>query len=403
MPGTETGLSCGRVDVLWDTTLAGYNFGPHHPMAPLRTDLTMRLARELGVLDQPNTALCPVPDVDEALLARVHDPEYVRAVGRAGTDPLTVSWQYGLGTEDNPVFAGMHAAAARICGASQAAAEAVWSGRAAHAVNIAGGLHHAARSAARGFCVYNDCAVAITRLLELGAERVAYVDVDVHHGDGVQELFYDDPRVLTVSLHETGRTLYPGTGFPNETGGPNAPGTVVNVALEPGTTDSQWLRAFHAVVPHALAAFQPQVLVTQHGCDSHASDPLGHLSLSVDGQRAANAALHQLAHQHAAGRWVVTGGGGYEVVQVVPRAWTLLLAEVVGVELDLRADLPVAWREYVLATTGLHAPGRLTDGRQPAYRDFSAGYDPQDAVDRSILATRNAVFPALGLDPMVDL
>src|SRR3712207_1666640 len=172
------------------------------------------------------------------------------------------------------LFRSMHEVSALIAGQSVGAAEAVWRGEALHAVNFSGGLHHAMPGAASGFCVYNDPALAIARLLELGAERIGYVDVDVHHGDGVQAIFYDDPRVLTISLHETGQVLFPGTGFPDESGGPNAPGSSVNVALPPGTPDESWLRAFHAVVPPLLRAFRPQILVTQHGCDSHALDPL---------------------------------------------------------------------------------------------------------------------------------
>src|SRR5690606_26950267 len=167
--------------------------------------------------------------------------------------------RHGLGTSDNPVFIGMHDASALVAGATVAAAEAVWTGRSEHALNISGGLHHALAGSASGFCVYNDPAVAIAWLLENGAERVAYVDIDVHHGDGVQAAFYDDPRVLTISIHETPRTLFPGTGFPNETG---AEGTSVNVALPPGTGDRPWLRAFDAIVPPLLRRFRPQVLVT---------------------------------------------------------------------------------------------------------------------------------------------
>ena len=182
-------------------------------------------------------------------------------------------------------------------------------------------------TAASGFCVYNDAAVAIAWALAAGAERVAYVDVDVHHGDGVEAAFWDDPRVLTISLHESGRYLFPGTGSPNDVGGPGAEGRAVNVALPPGTGDDGWLRAFHAVVPPLLERFDPQLLVTQHGCDSHALDPLAHLELSVDGQRATYAALHDLAHRYAGGRWVALGGGGYALVQVVPRAWAHLVGD----------------------------------------------------------------------------
>ena len=173
-----------------------------------------------------------------------------------------------------------------------------------------------------------------------GATKVAYVDVDVHHGDGVEKIFYDDPRVLTISLHETGQTLFPGTGFPQDVGGPDAQGSAVNVALPPGTSDAGWLRAFHAVVPPLLREFAPDILVTQHGCDSHRDDPLADLMLSVDGQRASYLALHDLAHEVCDGKWVVTGGGGYALVEVVPRAWTHLLSVVGGHPLDVSTPTP---------------------------------------------------------------
>jgi acetoin utilization protein AcuC len=290
-----------------------------------------------------------------------------------------------------------------VVGASLAAADAVWSGRAEHAVNVAGGLHHAMPGAASGFCVYNDPAVAIAWLLEQGAERVAYVDVDVHHGDGVERAFWDEPRVLTVSVHESGRYLFPGTGFPDDCGGRGAEGLAVNVALPPGTTDSGWLRAFHAVVPPLLADFRPQVLVTQHGCDSHVLDPLAHLGLTVDGQRTSYAALHQLAHRYAGGRWVACGGGGYELAQVVPRAWTHLLAEAAGTPVPPATAVPGPWREYVTQHYGLAAPERMTDGVDPTWRDWSEGFDPADPVDRAVLATQRAVFPMHGLGDVLGL
>jgi acetoin utilization protein AcuC len=273
----------------------------------------------------------------------------------------------------------------------------VWRGEAKHAANIAGGLHHAMRGAASGFCVYNDPAIAIAWLLEQGARKVAYVDVDVHHGDGVQAAFYDDPRVLTISLHETPRTLFPGTGLPHETG---ADGTSVNVALPPGTRDRHWLRAFDAVVPPLLRQFAPDVLVTQQGCDSHELDPLAHLLLSVDGQRAAYEALHRLAHETAGGRWVLTGGGGYELVQVVPRAWTHLLAVAAERPIAPGTPTPAAWRDYVRERTGAKAPELMTDGADTEVRTWASGYDPADPVDRAVLATRQAVFPEHGLDPL---
>ncbi|GGV11434.1 acetoin utilization protein AcuC [Actinomadura cremea] len=395
---SDTPGPCG-LEILWDERLTSYDFGPGHPMNPVRVELTMRLARELGVLDRPNVRVVAPKPADDALLRLVHEESYIAAVRHSGATGLPEP-RYGLGTDDNPVFLGMHEASALVTGASVAAAEAVWTGASEHAANIAGGLHHALKGAASGFCVYNDPAVAIAWLLEHGAERVAYVDVDVHHGDGVQAAFADDPRVLTISLHETPRTLFPGTGFPNETG---PAGTAVNVALPPGTGDALWLRAFEAVVPPLLRRFRPQVLVTQHGADAHTLDPLAHLTLTVDGQRTAAAALHRLAHETAGGRWVATGGGGYEVVQVVPRTWTHLLAEAAGGPIAPETATPDGWREFVRQRTEEIAPRRMTDGTDVVeVHRWGNGYDPANPVDQAVLATRRAVFPEHGLDPMTD-
>ncbi|MEU4324460.1 acetoin utilization protein AcuC [Nonomuraea dietziae] len=382
------------VRVVWDDALTAYDFGPGHPLAPVRVELTMALARELGVLDRTEVVGCTPATDDE--LALVHKRDYIEAVKRVSVDGRP-DLAAGLGTSDNPAFAGVHEASALIAGASLAAARSVWEGTAEHAVNVAGGLHHAMANTASGFCVYNDPAVAIAWLLAQGASKIAYVDVDVHHGDGVQALFYDDPRVLTISLHESPRTLFPGTGWPEETG---ADGSAVNVALPAGCGDEGWLRAFGAIVPPLLREFEPQILVTQHGCDSHALDPLAHLMLSLDGQRTAYEALHRLAHETSGGRWIATGGGGYELVQVVPRAWTHLIAEVSGHPIAPSTPTGPAWQALVRERMGEAPPLTMTDGRTPQVSDLSGGYDPADAVDRAIMATRNAVFPSHGLDPL---
>jgi acetoin utilization protein AcuC len=378
-----------KVAVIWDEALAAYDFGPTHPLAPVRVELTMALARAFGVLDAENVVEVKPDPADDAQLALVHGADYIAAVKRNQPDG-----RYGLGTSDDPVFPRMHEASALVAGASVAAAREVWEGRAQHGVNVAGGLHHAMADMASGFCVYNDPAIAIAWLLTHGAQRVAYVDVDVHHGDGVEAAFLDDPRVLTISLHETGRYLFPGTGFPQDTG---VNGTTVNVALPLGTTDAGWLRAYSGVVPELVRAFAPDVLVSQQGCDTHALDPLAHLSLSVDGQRASYAALHQLAHQVCGGRWVATGGGGYELVQVVPRAWTHLLAIAAGAPIDPAAEVPAQWREFAQLRTGEVPPLHMTDGRRPTFDpwDFAR---PGDRVDEAVSNTREAVFELHGLE-----
>jgi acetoin utilization protein AcuC len=382
--------------VVWDRALLRYDMGDH-PLNPVRVELTVALARELGILDRPGVQMITGEPAAEADLTRVHRADYLDAVRQAPHDPFFSGW--GLNTTDNPVFAGMHEASARICGATVAAADAVWRGTATRAVNVAGGLHHAMAARASGFCVYNDPAVAIARLLEQGAERVAYVDVDAHHGDGVQAAFYDDPRVLTVSLHESPLALFPGTGFPDETGGPTAEGTAVNLPLPPGTGDAGWLRAFHAVVPSVLRAFRPQILFSQCGADGHRLDPLADLQLSVDGQRAAYVAMRELADELCAGRWVATGGGGYALVEVVPRAWSHLLAVATGDPLDPATETPGGWRAFAAERCpGRAVPETMTDGALPPVAPWEPG-TAQDPVDKAIMACRNAVFPLHGLDP----
>ncbi|MFB7030776.1 MULTISPECIES: acetoin utilization protein AcuC [unclassified Streptomyces] len=387
----------GRALLMWDEAVTQYDFGSEHPMDPVRLALTMSLVRAHG-LDRAVDVVAAKPAGDSTLRL-VHREDYVAAVRAASADPRRADQAYGLGTVDDPAFAGMHEVSALIAGQSVGAAEAIWRGEAAHAVNFSGGLHHAMPGAASGFCIYNDASLAIARLLELGAERVAYVDVDVHHGDGVQAAFWEDPRVLTVSLHEHPRTLFPQTGWPEETGAPGAgEGGAVNVALPAGTGDAGWLRAFHAVVPEVIADFRPQVLVTQHGADTHFEDPLAHLAVSLDAQRAVQEACHELAHEHAGGRWLALGGGGYAVVDVVPRSWTHLVGIAAHAPVDPASVIPSSWRDEVYARTRQSGPARMTDGRWPvAFRDWSEGYDPADRLDQAVIATRRAAFPLRGL------
>ena len=397
---TGAGAAAPGSCVVWSPELLGYDFGHGHPMAPARLDLTMGLVRALGLLDGDvaPAILRPEPASDD-VLELVHDPEYVAAV-RAASEHGTPDPARGLGTEDDPVFPGMHEAAARIVAGSYEAAGEIAAGRVAHGVNVAGGMHHAKAGAASGFCVYNDAAVAIRRLLDDGVARVAYVDLDAHHGDGVEEAFWDDPRVLTVSVHQSGATLFPGTGHPTDVGGAGAEGTAVNVALPRRTDGARWLRAVDAVVPPVLRAFRPEVLVTQHGCDAHGEDPLSDLDVSVDAQRTALGWVHDLAHELADGRWLALGGGGYAIARVVPLVWSAVVGEVVHRPVTAGEPLPEEWRARVAEVAGFDAP--LAFGPPVDVRRWSGGYDPDDDVDRAVAATRRAVFPLLGLDPHFD-
>lgn len=381
--------------------MTAYDFGAGHPMAPARLTLTAELAEQLGLFEPSSVRLAEAFVASDAELTTVHDADYVAAVRSVSENPRPMP-ERGLGTEDDPAFAGMHEASARLVGGSLRAVDAIIDGSAQRGVNFSGGMHHAGRGKASGFCIYNDAAAAVQRLLDSGVRKVAYLDVDAHHGDGTQDIFYDDPRVLTVSLHETGLSLFPGTGFADETGGPAAPGTAVNIGLPAYTGDGGWLRAFHAVVPQITRAFGPEVIVSQHGCDSHRADPLTHLDTSVDAQREAALSIGVLAQELCEGRWLATGGGGYSVTDVVPRVWAHLIAIVSGKPVPVRTEVPAQWRQRVLATFGAEAPVLMGDDVDLWWRSWEVGYNPADAVDRAIMATRKEIFPLYGLDPWFD-
>ncbi|RRQ28918.1 acetoin utilization protein AcuC [Rhodococcus sp. Eu-32] len=399
--------------VVWSSDYLSYRWSDDHPMNPTRLDLTMSLARSIGVLDGIEPVE-PTAASDSELL-RIHTPAYIEAVKNAPEKGPSIvhpdAVEHGLGSDDNPVFRQMHEASAMLAGGTLAAAREIASGRARRAVSIGGGMHHAMPDWASGFCVYNDAAIAISWLLDNGFDRIAYIDVDAHHGDGVQHAFVDDPRVLTVSLHQHPATLWPNTGWSTEVGTGAAEGTSINVPLLPNTGDRLWLRAFHAVVPGAVAAFRPQIIVSQCGVDSHREDPLADLALTVDGQNAAFLAMRDLADKHADGRWIAVGGGGYGLVRVVPRAWTYLIAAALGRPVDAGLALPDSWRERVRAMApSIDLPQVMGDGGDVDYPAWDgpggaatgsteASDRALERVDSAILATRRAAFPLLGLDP----
>ncbi|MCH5642508.1 MULTISPECIES: acetoin utilization protein AcuC [unclassified Gordonia (in: high G+C Gram-positive bacteria)] len=405
--------------VIWSEDFLSYRWADTHPMNPVRLALTMTLAGSLGVLDGVEPA--PPLSIDDDVLKVVHTSDYIDAVRAVGSGTASLSGPllerlFGLGDADNPVFDGMHEAARLLVGGTLAAAQAVASGSVNRAVNIGGGMHHAMRSRAAGFCIYNDCAVAIHWLLENGFDRIAYIDIDAHHGDGVQAAFVDDPRVMTVSVHQHPATLWPGTGWPTEVGNDAAAGSAVNLALMPDTQDRLWLRAFHAVVPSLIAEFRPQILISQCGVDSHRADPLTDLSLTVDGQRAAMIAMRELADRYCEGRWVAVGGGGYGVVNVVPRSWTHLLGVALDRDVDVTREIDESWRataeqvaSKVYSDYSQPPVGVMGDGGDVAFAawDGDTGQAPLDGIsesaqrqaDRAILATRRAVYPLHGLDP----
>jgi acetoin utilization protein AcuC len=411
--GEDSAALVSNRAVVWSPDYLNYRWSADHPMNPTRLELTMSLARSLGTLE--GVELLRPAAASDADLLRIHTPAYIEAVKQAGhsatSGVLGAEAPHGLGTEDNPVFPQMHEASAILAGGSLAAAQEIAAGRTRRAVSIGGGMHHAMPDWASGFCVYNDVAIAISWLLDNGFDRIAYIDVDAHHGDGVQHAFAHDPRVLTVSLHQHPATLWPNTGWSSEVGEGSAEGTAINLPVLPGTVDALWLRGFHAVVPGALAAFRPQIVISQCGVDSHREDPLADLALTVDGQRAAFLAMRDLADRYAEGRWLAVGGGGYGLVRVVPRAWTHLIAAALDREIDTARAVPESWQERAHALApSVDLPDTMGDGGEVDYLPWDGpGGTPETGIpsvdraltriDSAVIATRRACFPLLGLDP----
>lgn len=392
-----------HTNVVWDQRFTAYDFGMGHPMHPIRLDLTAALCEEFGLFSAEGVGVSTPEFASDEQLSAVHTRALIDTVQRLSADPHGRG-RNGVGTEDTPAFAGMHEISSLQVGGTIEAVRSVWQGQSVHAVNFAGGMHHAMADKSGGFCVYNDIAVGIQWLLDQGAKRVLYLDLDVHHGDGVESIFWNEPRVMTISLHETGAALYPGSGFPGDSGGRKAPGTAVNVALPSHTGDAGWLRAFQAVVPAMTEAFDPEIIVSQHGCDAHFSDPLATLSLSIDGMKQTYEWVDDLAHRFSAGKWVALGGGGYELVQVVPRAWAHTVAIAAHHPIAVDTALPPAWQERIRRDFEIEPPVAMGDrnGVPIEFGNWNEGYNPEDKVDSAVMATRQAIFPGWGLDPFFD-
>ena len=312
-----------------------YDYGPTHPLRIIRLKLTYDLIKAYELLDLPSVQFIPTIKAEEKDLAAFHSEEYLEILKQANEGHLTRSaYYFGLGPGDNPIFPGLYNFSLLLAGATLQAVDFVADEKGEIAFNMAGGLHHAMRSRASGFCYINDPVVGIMRLLSRG-KRVAYIDIDAHHGDGVQKAFYETNQVLTISLHESGSTLFPGTGFEYEIGKGEGEGYSVNLPFPHDTNDGVYIWAFEEVVPELIHAFQPDVVVTQLGVDTFYDDPLTNLHLSILGYERVLKRIKDLAP-----RWVALGGGGYNISNVA-RAWTLAWAVMNGIE--LKEDLPEAF------------------------------------------------------------
>ncbi|WHY33410.1 acetoin utilization protein AcuC [Cytobacillus firmus] len=327
---------------VYSEDLLNYKFGKNHPFNQIRLKLTLDLLKNINAIDDCH--IIPPRQASDEELHLIHDPNYVNAVKLAGRGQLPEESceNYGLGTEDTPIFANMHEASSLLVGGTLAAVDAVMSGRAKHALHLGGGLHHGFRGKASGFCIYNDSSVAIKYMQEKYKARVLYVDTDAHHGDGVQWSFYDDPDVCTLSIHETGRYLFPGTGNINERGQGKGYGFSFNIPVDAFTEDDSWLHAYRTAFREVAEFFKPDVILTQNGADAHYLDPLTHLSSTIKIYREIPKLAHEIAHEYCGGKWIAVGGGGYDIWRVVPRAWAMIWLEMTE-NSNCYGNIPEEW------------------------------------------------------------
>lgn len=329
---------------IYSDELLSYRFSNEHPFNQMRLKLTLDLLKGINRISEDDIVVPRRATDEELLLNHTHD--YIQAVKKAsrGELPEEQAINFGLGTEDTPIFRGMHDASSLLVGGTLTAVDEVMSGNVQHALHLGGGLHHGFQGKASGFCIYNDSAVAIHYLRKKYNARVLYVDTDAHHGDGVQWSFYDNENVCTFSIHETGRYLFPGTGNVNEWGSGKGYGYSFNIPLDAFTEDDSFITAYTTAFREIANYFKPDVILSQNGADTHYFDPLTHLSTTIRTFREIPKLAHEIAHQYCDGRWIAVGGGGYDIWRVVPRAWSIIWLEMTNHKIP-RGKLPATWLE----------------------------------------------------------
>ena len=326
-----------------------YNFGPTHPLKPTRLKLTFELMSSVKLLASPNVVICEPREASSDELMLFHDEDYVNLIHE-----VSKTGEGFLDLGDTPVFKGCYEASALAVGASLKAVDMVMSGQVTHAMNISGGLHHAHPSHASGFCIFNDPAISIAYLKKkYSLQKILYLDVDAHHGDGVMYGFYSDAGVLDIDFHEDGHHLFPGTGFTDEIGEGNASGLKINIPLSPLTGDEPYMELFREIVPAAVRKYKPKILLLQCGADAHANDLLAHLQLTTKSYGEVGKIVHELAHEVAGGRLVVFGGGGYNIANVT-RTWTVVASALI--QYAPPREIPKVWQKMFEALVGEKAP-----------------------------------------------
>ncbi|WP_280525838.1 acetoin utilization protein AcuC [Planococcus soli] len=365
----------------------GYKFSETHPFNQKRLVLTIDLLKKMNAL--PDDLIVPARIATDEELLLAHDGRYIDIVKKASRGEVTpeAGESYGIGTEDTPIFENMHEASARLVGGTLTAVDYVMEGKAQHALNLGGGLHHGFRGKASGFCIYNDSSVAINYLKTKYNARVLYIDTDAHHGDGVQWSFYDDPDVCTVSIHETGRYLFPGTGNINERGSGQGYGTSFNFPIDAFTEDESFLEIYRTSMKEIIEFFKPDVILTQNGADAHYLDPLTHLYGTMNIYKEIPRIAHELAHEYCEGRWIAVGGGGYDIWRVVPRAWSLIWLEMNNFPIP-SGKLPESWIEQWQP----ESPVKLIDTWEDPPNMYQAIPRKSEITDKNLQMLNKALY-----------
>ncbi|MBS7249046.1 MAG: acetoin utilization protein AcuC [Candidatus Freyarchaeota archaeon] len=384
----------GKIAIIYSNNYKKYYFGPDHPLRPQRLELALRLMESIGILNDPNVTLVEPQMCEEEELELVHSPEYIEMVkyfSKTGEGYL----DYG----DTPAFPGMFEVTRNIVGGSLKAADLINTGKVQHAFNIGGGLHHATKSRGSGFCVFNDIACTIRYIQrKYHLKRVMIVDFDCHHADGTQDAFYSESSVLTVSLHEDGTYLFPGSGFVFEMGEGEGKGYCVNIPLPPHTFDEAYIYAFNEIVPPLVRAYQPEILLQQSGVDTHYTDPLTSEALTINSYVKVFGTMHKLAHEVCDGKYLMFGGGGYQM-DVVARAWTSMLYEILN--LPIPKETPETWRELyenISRKIGLNAHAPIHMGDPEVMTDERMKKKIFEEVKQVVREVKERIFPIHGIE-----
>ncbi|MHA1864759.1 MAG: acetoin utilization protein AcuC [Candidatus Thorarchaeota archaeon] len=379
----------GKLVYPYSDSLLDYEFSQEHPLKPERLKLTYLLSEQLGLIDMVDV-IEPTP-ATRADLELFHSIEFIDSVQKCGDD-LSPDYKHGLGTPDNPIFPKIYETGAKYVGATLDGMKRILNG-ASNAFCISGGLHHAHRNAASGFCIFNDVAIAINHIQKKKDCKVLYLDIDAHHGDGVQNAFYRSKGVMTISIHQTGKTLFPGTGFVYETGGAEGTGFSVNVPVIPGAGSLELIKVHDEIVTPLIESFKPDLLVTQLGVDGHYMDPLAHLAYTSHGYETVLSSLRDLSSDICKIGWLAVGGGGYHPVNVA-RLWSLFLAVILDEKIPEK--IPEEFKTSCESMGFSECLEKMHDEEDVVQMYFSREEVSLD-LDRTIRRVKELVFPYHGL------